>query len=215
MVRRLSLVVALLCLMSCAQGPSSYEDKFTNLNPAWTVTAEEAVEWAMVKDSNLPTLTGSPEWLNYLGFLEEKLAEYKSRVSDPKATFEADGRGVPEGHLDTGFIHWLTLVNTFGDDGKRYCMEFVAMTGIKEAGVDISMLEVSTEIGSIVQMPGYIYKIAKYPFIQAKRNMFPSGTLTMKKSEKEVIVDLPDTHIVCKDDNTWHYDFLDKERISF
>ena len=30
----------------------------------------------MVKDANLPTLTGSPEWLNYLGFLEEKLVEY-------------------------------------------------------------------------------------------------------------------------------------------
>jgi hypothetical protein len=40
------------------------------------VTPEEAHEWAMVKDLNLPTLTGSPEWLNYLGFLEEKLVEY-------------------------------------------------------------------------------------------------------------------------------------------
>ena len=59
---------------------------------------------------------------------EEKLKEYKSRVSDPKVTLEIDGRGVPEEAADTGFIHWLTLVNTFGDDGKRYFMEFVNMT---------------------------------------------------------------------------------------
>lgn len=143
---------------------------------------------------------------------EEKLAEYKSRVSDPKVTLDIDSRGVPEGHLDTGFIHWLTLVNTFGDDGKRYCMEFVNMTGIKEAGVDIWMLEVSTEIGGIAQMPGSIYKIAKYPFIQAKRNMFPAGTLTITRSEKEVVIDLPDARVVCKDDNTWHYNFNDQER---
>ncbi|MFC1925272.1 hypothetical protein ACFLW2_01075 [Chloroflexota bacterium] len=143
---------------------------------------------------------------------EEKLAEYKSRVSDPKVSLEIDGRGVPDEAADTGFIHWLTLVNTFGDDGKRYFMEFVNMTGIKEAGVDIWMLEVGSETGNVVSIPGSIYKVAKYPFIQAKRNMFPAGTLTMKKSEKEVTIDLPDARVVCKDDNTWHYSFDDKER---
>jgi hypothetical protein len=40
------------------------------------VTPDEAYEWAMVKDTNLPTLTGSPEWQNYVAFLETKLREY-------------------------------------------------------------------------------------------------------------------------------------------
>ena len=49
---------------------------FTELNPEYLVTADEAKQWAMVKNANLPTLTGSPEWLNYLAFLEKKLLEY-------------------------------------------------------------------------------------------------------------------------------------------
>ncbi len=59
--------------LACSQTSVSYEGKFTNIDADWRVTAEEAYEWAMVKDANLPTLTGSPEWRNYLGFLEEKL----------------------------------------------------------------------------------------------------------------------------------------------
>ena len=51
-------------------------DKFTQLDPAWVVTADESYEWATVKDANLPALTGSPEWRNYLTFLEQKLLEY-------------------------------------------------------------------------------------------------------------------------------------------
>ena len=53
-----------------------YSDKFTNLDPAWAVTADEAYQWALVKDANLPAITGSPEWNNYIAFLEEKLTEY-------------------------------------------------------------------------------------------------------------------------------------------
>ena len=76
MVKRWGVVVVLLSMVGCSQVPRSYDDTFTNLNPEWVVTPDEAYEWAMVKDANLPTLTGSPEWLNYLGFLEEKLLEY-------------------------------------------------------------------------------------------------------------------------------------------
>jgi hypothetical protein len=74
--KQLSVALALLCLMGCPRAPRFSDDPFTHLNTAWTVTAEEAREWAMVKDANLPTLTGSPEWLNYIGFLEKKLVEY-------------------------------------------------------------------------------------------------------------------------------------------
>ncbi len=65
-----------LILAACSEPGVSYDDKFTNLDPAWVVTADEGYEWASVKNDNLPTLTGSPEWLNYMAFLEEKLLEY-------------------------------------------------------------------------------------------------------------------------------------------
>lgn len=65
-----------LILAACSEPGVSYNDKFTNLDPAWVVTADEGYEWASVKNDNLPTLTGSPEWLNYMAFLEEKLLEY-------------------------------------------------------------------------------------------------------------------------------------------
>lgn len=65
-----------LILAACSEPGVSYNDKFTNLDAAWVVTADEGYEWASVKNDNLPTLTGSPEWLNYMAFLEEKLLEY-------------------------------------------------------------------------------------------------------------------------------------------
>jgi hypothetical protein len=40
------------------------------------ITADEAYQWASVKNDNLPTLTGSQEWLNYMAFLEQTLADY-------------------------------------------------------------------------------------------------------------------------------------------
>ena len=100
---------------------------------------------------------------------EEKFAEWKSRVSDPNPTLEDDGRGVPEEAMATGFIHWLTLINAHGDDGKQYFIEVVPMTGIAEAGVDLWMLEVGSEKGCIHQLPNSSYTVANYPFIQAER----------------------------------------------
>jgi hypothetical protein len=84
--------------------------------------------------------------------------------------------------------------------------------GIDEAGVDLWMLEVGSEKGSVVEVPGSVHKIARYPFLQSERQTFPSGTLKITRSEKEVAVDLPDFHLVCKDDKTWHYDVNDKKR---
>ena len=48
----------------------------TKLNTDWVITADEAYQWASVKNDNLPTLTGSQEWLNYMAFLEQTLAGY-------------------------------------------------------------------------------------------------------------------------------------------
>ena len=46
------------------------------LRSEWIVTPEEAYRWASVKNDNLPTLTGSEQWLSYMRFLEDRLTEY-------------------------------------------------------------------------------------------------------------------------------------------
>ena len=63
-------------LAACTGGEVSYVDKFQSLDPDWTVTADEGYDWASVRNENLPAMTGSPEWLNYMAFLEAKLLEY-------------------------------------------------------------------------------------------------------------------------------------------
>ncbi len=74
--RLLVATAVLLVLSACAAAGNPYADKFINVDPAWAVTADEGYEWALVKDANLPAMAGSPEWNNYVGFLEEKLLEY-------------------------------------------------------------------------------------------------------------------------------------------
>lgn len=72
----LMAVAVLLAVSACSDSTNPYADKFTNVDPAWAVTADEGYEWALVKDANLPAMTGSPEWNNYIQFLEETLLEY-------------------------------------------------------------------------------------------------------------------------------------------
>ena len=59
-----------------APDTSQLHPHLTELNPDWVITADEAYQWASVKNENLPTLTGSQEWLNYMAFLEQTLAQY-------------------------------------------------------------------------------------------------------------------------------------------
>ena len=76
--RKAVLAIAnLLAVSACGGGTTDpYADKFTTIDPEWAVTPDEAYEWALVKDANLPAMTGGPEWNNYIAFLEEKLEEY-------------------------------------------------------------------------------------------------------------------------------------------
>ena len=71
-----ALLATSLLAAACVKAPEPYADKFTNIDPDWAVTEGEAYEWSLVKDANLPAMTGSPEWINYVGFLEDKLIEY-------------------------------------------------------------------------------------------------------------------------------------------
>jgi len=70
-----TVILLLLAVVACG-GANPYADKFTTVDTTWAVTADEGREWAMVRSDNLPALNGSPEWNNYIRFLEEKLVEY-------------------------------------------------------------------------------------------------------------------------------------------
>ncbi|MCH7695885.1 MAG: hypothetical protein IIB73_06240 [Proteobacteria bacterium] len=63
-------------ISACASHEPPFHPGLSQLNPAYLVTADEGYEWARVKDDNLPTFTGSPEWRNYMAFLEKKFLEY-------------------------------------------------------------------------------------------------------------------------------------------
>lgn len=75
-LRNLIAAFLLLGVIGCSDSGEQFVDYFTELDTAWVVTADEAYEWMLVKDANLPAMTGSPEWLNYLSFLEQKLLDY-------------------------------------------------------------------------------------------------------------------------------------------
>ena len=70
------LLLATSGLGAKAPDTSQLHPHLTELNPDWVITADEAYQWASVKNENLPTLTGSQEWLNYMAFLEQTLAKY-------------------------------------------------------------------------------------------------------------------------------------------
>ena len=63
-------------MVGCADQEPTYQSSLTNLRSEWLVTPEEARTWALIKNDNLPTLTGSPEWVNYMSFLETTLDTY-------------------------------------------------------------------------------------------------------------------------------------------
>ena len=48
----------------------------SNLNPAWLMSAEETHSWSQVRNACKPAMTGSPNWHDYLQFLEGKLVEF-------------------------------------------------------------------------------------------------------------------------------------------
>lgn len=63
-------------LAGCSPETIHYPDKLNELDKNWLVTPDEAYQWSKVKDDNLPTLTGSKEWRNYMEFLESNLNDY-------------------------------------------------------------------------------------------------------------------------------------------
>ena len=74
------LIVSTASMLVCCDASSldraTIHPNLTELRSEWIVTPGEANRWASIKNDNLPTLTGSQEWLNYMHFLEEKFAEY-------------------------------------------------------------------------------------------------------------------------------------------
>ncbi len=71
--KTVAVCLTILGLVACDAEEFSSHPNLTDIQDDWLVTAEEAREWALMKHDNLPTLTGSAEWLNYMNFLEATL----------------------------------------------------------------------------------------------------------------------------------------------
>lgn len=79
-------VIPLICfpMLSSAQDAAmdagsygqEYASRFREVDKDWLVSRDEVTDWAKVKAANLPAMSGSPEWKNYLTFLEQKLHEF-------------------------------------------------------------------------------------------------------------------------------------------
>ena len=67
-----SIPIILLIFLGCSKDNFS----FLPLNEDWVVDEIEATKWSMVKHNNLPTLTGSIEWKNYMNFLENEFKKF-------------------------------------------------------------------------------------------------------------------------------------------
>lgn len=75
---RIGLLVGLVVLSSGPIANARDDDAygFHTVEPSWLVSADEAHRWAKVKNDNLPTMTGSRNWQNFLTFLEQRLDDY-------------------------------------------------------------------------------------------------------------------------------------------
>ena len=71
--KTVAVCLTILGLVACDAEQFSSHPNLTDIQDDWLVTAEEARKWALMKHDNLPTLTGSAEWLNYMNFLEATL----------------------------------------------------------------------------------------------------------------------------------------------
>ena len=117
--------IACLAVVACNGGANPYADKFTDVDPAWAVTADEGYEWALVKNANLPAMTGSPEWNNYVGFLEDKLREYgvvdmhrNSWMFDRwETTFDDSGWSLESDGTPVRVAHYAANSGNTGPDG--------------------------------------------------------------------------------------------------
>ncbi len=131
------------------------------------------------------------------------------KVSNPEVTLDVEGAGIPEG-AQAGFLDWMIDAVVFGEDGKQYRLGVTPMS-LKLEKIDMFMLRVTSDKGTVAQLPGSIYKVADFPTSPIARTIYPGGTLTIKKSANEVAIDCGDFHLKCKDDHTWHYNVEDKK----
>jgi hypothetical protein len=132
-------------------------------------------------------------------------------VENPEVTLDIEGHGLPADAREAAFLDWLCAFVADGDDGKTYwfgCSPLV----LAHENTDLWSIEASWEAGTVVQLPGSIYKLADFPPVGVTgQHVYPGGTLTIEKSPNQVKVVLGDFRVICKDDKTWHYTMDDKK----
>jgi hypothetical protein len=133
-------------------------------------------------------------------------------VKNAEVTLDIEGHGLPSDAREAAFLDWLCSFVAFGDDGKMYWFGCSPLVLASEKQ-DLLHIEASWETGKVVQLPGSIYKLADFPPVNlSTQHLYPSGSLTIAKSDRQVEIVLGDFKVVCKDDKTWHYTVEDKEQ---
>ncbi|WP_141564297.1 hypothetical protein [Mycolicibacterium palauense] len=98
-----------------------------------------------------------------------------------------------------------------GDDGRRYWFGCSPLSLALE-DTDMWHVEVGSDTGQVVQIPGSIYRLADFP--QTARTggqRCPRGALKVQRFADRVSVDLGDFHLVCRSDHSWHYSLEDEK----
>lgn len=132
-------------------------------------------------------------------------------VNDPEVTLDWDGHWLPEDAREDAFLDWLCSFVAYGDDGKTYWFGCSPLVLALEK-TDLWHIEASWDTGKVAELPGSMFKVADFPPVGVTgQQVFPAGSLTVKKSADRVEVTLGDVRVVCKDDKTWHYTIEDKE----
>ena len=136
------------------------------------------------------------------------------KIENPKVTLADEARNGVKEDVRSGFLDWLFEFNVTGDDGELYALGGSTLSLALEK-IDLVTLNYSKGKGDVHQLPGSIYKLAKYPgSLMDKMYRNPQGTLKIEKKEHSVFVCCGEQFVVeCFEDNSWHFmvDTLDGE----
>lgn len=134
------------------------------------------------------------------------------RVKNPEVTLDWEAHGLPSDAREAAFLDWLCSVVAYGDDGRTYWFG-ISPLALKFENTDLWHFEISWEAGEVVDLPGSVFKVAKFPPVGlAARHTFPGGSLKVCRTVDHVSISLGSLQIICRSDRSWHVVFEDKER---
>ncbi|WP_347980174.1 hypothetical protein [Limosilactobacillus allomucosae] len=128
------------------------------------------------------------------------------RIKNPQVTLADEARNGVVENVRSGFLDWLFRFHVTGDDGELYSLGG-SILSLAQEKIDLVSIEWTKGKGTIKQLPGSIYQLARFPqpgLIKMIKN--PQGTLKIEQTAHSVQVACGDEFKVeCFDDHTWHF----------